>query len=492
MSGINPPRLAGLGTPPERGFLQKILEYGIYLLVFLFPWQTKLILRQNQLGRGPWEYGMISLYGTDILLAVLLILFFILSWKEKRKIFMEQPHPSPLLSKERGIWIILSGLDLFIFISIFFAPDIILAVYRYVIFLLGVGLFWLIVKVKYDKIKLAIAFFSALIIQGIIAIQQFLTQSTFASKWLGMATHFSGEPGTSVVETRGVDGIAERWLRAYGSLDHPNVLGGLLAFGSIILIFYFIHKKERIFSENASEIDPLRGASAYAKAPVDRQDDKKKKDESDKKFIIYHLSFIILFVSLLFTFSRSAWLVFASGFLVIFIFNLIKKDTLAVKRLSGVMILLAVIFGAIFINYQNLFITRSSAAARLEVKSFSERKMYLDDSFKLIKKNWLFGVGIGNYTKALANSNPKQPWYYLQPVHNVFLLIWVETGIFGLLFFLAFLANLFWRTIKKKNALGLSLLLGLVIIMSLDHYLWSLHFGVLSFWLLAGFAYKEK
>jgi hypothetical protein len=448
--------------------IENFLEYGLYLLVFLMPWQTKLILRYTELGRGPWEWGMISLYGTDILLIILLFLFLITSFKNKKIISDTEIEIDPSLiawddKKENGLIIILSGLDLFIFISIFFASDIVLAFYRYAVFLLGVSLFWLIAKVKYDKVKMALAFFSALFIQSVIDIQQFLTQSTFASKWLGIALHPSGEPGTSVVETRGVDGMAERWLRAYGSLDHPNILGGLLAAGLVVLIYYFIKRKETNHKITNYQLP-----------------------------ITNYFLLVILFVGLLFTFSRSAFLVLIIGFLVIFIFNLIKKDKLAVKRLGGLMILLAVIFGAIFINYQNLFITRSNTAARLEAKSFSERKMYFDDSIKLIKKNWLFGVGVGNYTKALANSNPRQPWYYLQPVHNVFLLVWVEIGIFGLLFFVSFLGYLFWRTIKNKNALGLSLLLGLVIIMSLDHYLWSLHFGVLFFWLLAGFIYKEK
>jgi O-antigen ligase len=195
---------------------------------------------------------------------------------------------------------------------------------------------------------------------------------------------------------------------------------------------------------------------------------------------------------LLFTFSRSAWLALAVGVILFFTFFLIKKDRPALKRLGLAVILFAAIFGAIFFTYQNLFITRAQGTARLEIKSFSERKMYLDDSLTLIKKNWLFGVGLGNYTKAIAVSQPKRPWYYLQPAHNAFLLVWAESGLGALLFFATLFAYLFWQAGKNRNILNLSVLAALVIIMLFDHYLWSLHFGVLFFWLAVGIIYKNS
>ncbi|MDD5527377.1 MAG: O-antigen ligase family protein [Patescibacteria group bacterium] len=452
--------------------IQKILEYGLYLFVFLLPWQTKLILRPGWLNRGDWEYGTISLYGTDILLIGLLILFFILSWREKKGGQIETTiitHPvraaRPPLPR-RGILIILSGLDLFVFISIFFAPDLVLAAYRYVLFLLGLGLFWLIVKTEYDNIKLAIAFFSGLLIQSGLAIWQFLNQGTFAFKWLGLAAHLPGDLGASVIETTGSDGVAERWLRAYGSLDHPNILGGVLALSLIIIIYIFI--------------------SGY----LEKEEIKKEKIKN-KKFFIFYLLFFLLFTALLFTFSRSAFLALAVGIVIFLAMIIFKKDWPALKRLGLVMILAGILSGVIFFTYQNLFITRAVGAARLEQKSFSEREMYLTDSQKIIEKNWLFGSGIGNYTKALSSSDLKRPWYYLQPVHNAFLLVWAEIGIFGLFFFAALLIYLFLQSWKKNNILSLSILVALVIMMMFDHYLWSLPFGILFFWILIGLIYKS-
>jgi len=492
-----------------------ILEYGIYLFVFLLPWQTKLILRTGVLGGGDWEYGTIALYGIDILLAVLLILFTINYFIEKKKNSLnflnsdvilnasEIIDPSPgarddknivgnrptpfgfaqgrpsraarATPPERGILIMLSGLDFFVFISVFFAPDIILAAYRYVLFLLGLGLFWLIVKVEYDQKKMAIAFFSGLLIQSGLAIWQFLNQGTFADKWLGMALHNPSDLGTSVIETVGVDGIPERWLRAYGSLDHPNILGGVLAIGLIILIFYFISKKK------------LESESAVTHPVLARRESTPLK----RGLIIFYFLLFILFLGLIFTFSRSAALALSVGIILFFIFYFIKKNSAALKKLGLAVFLATIMFGVIFAGYSDLFITRAQISSRLEIKSVTERSDYLKDSYKIIKKDWLFGTGIGNYTKELSQENPKRPWFDIEPVHNVFLLVFSEIGIGGVLFFIALLVYLFVQSWRKNNILSLSIIAALAIMMMFDHYLWSLPFGILFFWLAIGFVYKN-
>jgi len=51
----------------------KITEYGLYLLAFLLPWQTRWIIKA-----GEMEYATYSLYGTDIILLAVLLLFAVL------------------------------------------------------------------------------------------------------------------------------------------------------------------------------------------------------------------------------------------------------------------------------------------------------------------------------------------------------------------------------------------------------------------------------
>ena len=53
-------------------YFKKVGEVLLYLLVFLLPLQTRLIIRPGMVNFGYLEYGTISLYVTDIILVVLL------------------------------------------------------------------------------------------------------------------------------------------------------------------------------------------------------------------------------------------------------------------------------------------------------------------------------------------------------------------------------------------------------------------------------------
>ena len=63
--------------------LQKIIEYGFYLFLFILPWQTRWIIVPGEINEGYFEYGTYSLYGSDILLIILL---FLAGWYFFRKI----------------------------------------------------------------------------------------------------------------------------------------------------------------------------------------------------------------------------------------------------------------------------------------------------------------------------------------------------------------------------------------------------------------------
>ena len=105
---------------------------------------------------------------------------------------------------------------------------------------MGIGLFWLISSVEYNRRYLVGSFLISAIIQAFLGIWQFFTQSSFASKWLGMALHDASDLGTSVIQIIGSDGFWQRWLRAYGGLDHPNILGGLLGIGVFVSIISIV------------------------------------------------------------------------------------------------------------------------------------------------------------------------------------------------------------------------------------------------------------
>lgn len=423
-------------------YLNKAIEYGLYVLVFLLPLGTRWIIKP-----GFTEYQTYSLYGTDILLIGLLLLF-ILNRVVSRAGWRVYDN------KKEGLFIVLFLLAAGL--SIFFALDKSLALYKFGWLVLGLGLFWLITRADLNREKLIWSFLSGLAVQAALGIWQFLMQMTFANKWLGLALHRASDLGVSVVETLGADGVGERWLRAYGGFDHPNIFGGAMAIGILFLI----------------------GRSV--------QDRKILK-------IIYWFFLSIFSTALFFSFSRAGWLALALGLIAALTLAVIKKDLVAQKKMLQTILISGSIFFILFFQYSNLVITRLYAGERLEVKSNNERIESIKNSWPIIKNNWAGGVGLGNYVVALKQDLPERQNYYYQPAHNVFVLTLSELGVVGLLFFVFLFLSLLMKGWKIENFYTyFSVLFSLFILLSLDHWLWSLHFGVLFFWLAIGLAKRES
>ncbi len=427
-------------------FLDKTIEYGLYLLIFVLPWQTRLIVKAGEIDGGYFEYGTVSLYATDLLLISLLGLF--LFWRIK--------------IGKLGNWEIgklgkfmIAGLCLMLLVSVFLAPDKIVATQSFLRFLLGVGLFWMIISASYSRVKLIYSFLAGAALQAGLGLWQFFMQGAFACKWLGMAGHQPSDLGHSVMET--ISG--GRWLRAYGGFDHPNIFGGVMAVG-VLLIILEIARKDFVIKKRAERI-------------------------------MLSVMAILLAAGLFVSFSRAAWLAFVVGLAVIALIAIIKKEKDALKnifKISAVCAVVFLIFGSV---YSELLFTRLGSNARLEAKSNVERVESLVGAGDVIRNNWLLGVGVGNYTQELEIRNLKLEigkfaWEY-QPAHDVFLLVWAEAGVLGLLFFVGVLVFTGYEIFKKNIFLySISLIAALLPMMMVDHWIWSLHFGVLFFWVMMG------
>ena len=244
--------------------------------------------------------------------------------------------------KTPWLWIVL--LDLFIFISIFVADNKLLALYKYGWFLLGVGFFWLTISANYSRIKLIYAFLAGVFLQAVLGIWQFLFQSSFACKYLGLASHNPADLGVSVVETLS----GQRWLRAYGGLDHPNMLGGLLTVGIILIIYIIIYNFSRNTQHTTRNKININIASLYV--------------------ICYALC-----AGLFFTFSRASWTGLIVGILTMLVISIIKKQKEVQIRLFKLIAVSSIFIFILFSIYSDLVITRLSSDTRLEQKSNIER-----------------------------------------------------------------------------------------------------------------------
>ncbi|MBU1146177.1 O-antigen ligase family protein [Patescibacteria group bacterium] len=421
--------------------LEKIIEWGIYLFVFLLPWQTRLILREGNLN-GYWEYGTIGIYATEILLWAILLLAVI--WWAINKIKISNKVQRP---KSKIVFVFLSLFVVWALVSIFWSDSKFLAFYIWHWFAEAVGLFLVLRTVKFNATKLMWAFVFSAVLQAGFGLWQFLSQTTFSSKWLGMAMHDPAVPGTFVVET-----ALRRWLRAYGALPHPNMLAGFLA-AAMFFVIWLYQKMEYGFRK-----------------------------------LLLPAIFVILSLGLFTTFSKSVILSFFAGAILwlaaFFIFKKSKEKSTLLKFIL-IFLVIGAIFSAIFWEPVE---TRILGAERLEIKSTTERLSYFSEAWQLIKKHPLTGVGLGNYTLAVHNEiNPNlQSWDY-QPVHNIYLLILAELGIIGFILWLV----LMFFIIKKLPAIYYPLIGVFLMVGLFDHYLWTLYFGVLLFWLIFSMGQKS-
>ena len=81
-----------------------------------------------------------------------------------------------------------------------------------------------------------------------------------------------------------------------------------------------------------------------------------------------------------------------------------------------------------------------------------------------------------------------------QPVHNVYVLAFVELGLFGLIVFLSLIiqvARNSWLELKKHSVnhwvVVYSVCFGIMLVLFLfDHYFWTLSTGIMLFWLIVG------
>lgn len=412
---------------------QQIEQYFWMAFLFLLPWQTRLMITSGSLRGTYWEYGTISLYIVDLILIIAIIL----SWRQLdwKKIFSQAKQNLFTIALIGGLLIVNTVCSLSSGLTLY-----------HIVWLILAGIAYICIS-RFEKIKMAGSVIVGAAAASALGAWQFIAQSTFASKWLGLAEHDPATLGVSVVEAVAPDGLLERWLRAYGPLDHPNMLGGLAAV-SLIVVIHVMHRHYESLSS--------------------------------KFKITLYISTIILSLGLIISFSRSAWLAFAAGIIV---YSLsVGKSKLAhyvknVWPLAGIGAAILILF---LIPYYYLFTPRFTFNTRLENKSIVERVSGAGEAWQLIEQRPIIGSGIGTFGLALIKQWPDQIVWFYQPVHNVFLLAGVEIGLIGvlILFYLIFrLARIIWQSSQRSQ--GLSLLAALLVIMFFDHWLFSLHFGVL-------------
>lgn len=452
------------------------------------------------------EYTGIYLYASDIFLCLTFASWLLIILRNKLlnlssfKLWINS-------TKLNFVLILPAFLTILSFISILWSPNKLISVYQsiklsefYLLYLYSALRLIPFILNKKNKMFHVEHFLGILIalgfIQSIIGISQVIIQHSIGLIWLKESLVAPSIPGVAKIILRG-----HRVIRAYGLMPHPNILGGYLLL-SLISFFCLVDLKNinvpcGTFSESST---------------TSFQNKISKKRFFDINYWIAWIIFPILALGLLTTLSKSAII----GLILALLFlnvprgtflksidskNLINQLKRALKKMFHVehlriylTSLTVLILAAIFIlkpNFHSIFI-----------QSLVEREIYLNLAYKTIIASYLIGLGAGQFVWKMGalSKNPLKSWQY-QPVHNVFLLIWSELGVFGLGIVLA----MFWHllrprystlTISKHEYSFLSIekirsyfqavLLGYIFIMLFDHYFWDIQQGNLMLWMVIG------
>ena len=436
----------------EKINLQMILEFLTKLFLFLLPWQTIWIIREQYLGGVKMEYGTIGFYATELLLWVIVVLFMVWFVKRNKELGIRNKF---VLTRDR-----IFGLSVLLFIvycllSSFWAFDRDLALQQALRIMEMFLLFFIIFLGPLNFLYTAKWFVFGAIPVAILGIGQFLLQSTFTSKWLGLVAHPVWQAGTSIIQS---DAIG-RWLRSYGSFSHPNVFGGYLVVVIVLLFYCSIVKSNN--------------------------------DKQVFNNFLFFIPYSLFLTALFFIFSRSAWLAMVVGLLVYWLIN-IKSHIENKRHVRSVLLIFVVIFSVFSFIYFPLIQTRTSNTTISESRSIEERISGYTEAWQIIKQNPVLGVGAGNYILALWRLDKWQPGWVYQPVHSVPLLILAELGIVGiLLLVVVFISFLFLKSKEKGESFNkfdlftkfkvIPYSLFLIPLLIFDHYLYSSYIGLMIF-----------
>jgi hypothetical protein len=284
--------------------------------------------------------------------------------------------------------------------------------------------------------------------QAALGFGQFAAQAVYPDKWLGVAAQLPFIAGTSVVET--ADG---RYLRAYGTLPHPNVFGMVCGLG-------------------------LLAAAALAAG------------ENGWRRYLAAATMPMLTVGLALSFSRSAWVGALCGAAAVG--WLAWRQRLPVKRAwLGFAALVALTSGAVVVGtLPDIFSARLGATGRLEARSVEQRFSALGDARDLAAAHPWLGVGAGQMPVATAAMKPGRLGWDYQPVHLLPAIVLVELGVVGFAAWAALAMTALhsaWRRSRDFAYVGLAAAFVALLVAGLfDHYAWTLWPGTAMFFALMG------
>jgi hypothetical protein len=339
----------------------------------------------------------------------------------------------------------LTLLACFIVINIISSVSVSVSIYKWIKILEFIGIVAVFSNNKFIKIyEVASMFFYSLVFFSIIGIAQFITGSTIGGLLysLGERSFNLNTPGIALVNLGGVD-----YLRAYSTFSHPNSLAGFLG-ASCIFIF----------------LNRIRSKS---------------------KFNL--LGIFVIFLCFFLTFSLSACLGIGVVTMFYLAFYRINAQGSNYLRYS----VIGFLFLAVCISL--LLPLVSPELFKIFPNTLTHVTERLDLAFiagQVITKRFWVGSGLGTFIVNIPGYKGIMSYsWLLQPVHNIFLLAFAETGIFGLLAFCFLIYKLLTKIIYKPYVL---IFLFILFTGLLDHYSITLQQNFLLLSIITGISINIK
>lgn len=303
-----------------------------------------------------------------------------------------------------------------IFLSTLFSHQPIISIYKLAKIL--ELLFIIIILRKSNKTIVVNTFFLSGIFQLFLIVLQFINKSSIQGIFYYFGERYMtlGSPGISKAYISGIE-----FLRPYGTFSHPNSLAGFF-----LLIYVYV-----LYSTKEQRLFKTLSLAIYS---------------------------LIIFLS----FSKNAIIFY-------FIFNSIyflKQKKCIICTFAKVSI--------------SLILTIIVLIANTDPSSQYMRIKLLTDSINIISKNWLLGTGLGQYLYTQSNLPMLTSYFFLQPVHNIFLLWIAENGLIVGLITISLTTLYLWK--KRRNVIFIIVSLLIIFTGLFDHYWLTLQ----QDWLLIG------
>jgi O-Antigen ligase len=346
-----------------------------------------------------------------------------------------------------------AGLVAFAWLGVPFATDPSLAAYNALRLVLLAALALYVLNEIGSLQRLAAPLSLMIAIQAVVAISQTIGNASIGLHAIGERILDPRVAGVSIVTTT----TGRRVLRGYGLTDHPNILGGLLAVGLLLV---------------AATIANRAGAWASLHAVV----------------------FALGAGALVVTFSRSAWLGMAVGCVVALAMLAYQHRRAAAQRFAITLIGGLLVAAALAIPFRAALDSRAVGALNgipTEVRSIDERGALASETNTIFVAHPLLGVGLGGLPLAMRTAAPHFA-YPSQPAHTVLLVVAAEIGIFGAACYAMLLVAPWIMLAIRRAAWSIELagvsaaLAALSVIGLLDYYPWTYAAGRIWAWLLLG------